>query len=241
MSLNRGLDTPNYLLSNSKYAAKVFQLVYEGLWTYSPYDWTPQPALAYAWETEPTVASGDIQDGEKYTFYLYENATWHDGTPVTATDVANSVTLAWQDPFDAENYENIYLIRVNNTHTIELFTNSTGYFEWTRTTGFTVFPHHIWGDDTITGGNISTWVPSVSELVGSGPYTFAAHVPGQYVVLERHPDWHFAIPHPPRTPCPTPTIHGPPIPYILVFIIGFEIFILVYLVIRRARRTSSKK
>jgi ABC-type transport system substrate-binding protein len=239
MSLSGNLDTTNYLWSNSKYTKKVMQLVYEGLWTISPYDWTPQPSLAYAWDTEPTVASGDIQDGEKYTFYLYENATWHDGTPVTATDVANSVSLVLQDPFDAENYENIYLIRVNDSQTIEIFTNATGYFEWTRATGFTVFPHHIWSNDTITGGNISTWVPTVADLVGSGPYSFLAHVPGQYVVLERHPDWHFAIPHPPRIPCGP--IDGPPWPPIQLFlaIIFVEVVILTVLLSQRRKKSPS--
>ncbi|MFX0079584.1 MAG: ABC transporter substrate-binding protein [Candidatus Hermodarchaeota archaeon] len=241
MSLNEGLDTTNWLMSNSKHTNKVFQLVYEELTTISPYDWTHQPSLAYAWETENTNASGDIQNGEKYTFHLYENATWHDGTPVTTTDVAFSLSLGLQDPYNAENYQNVYMTNIIDSNTIEIYSNATGYFEWIQATGFTVFPHHIWSNDTITGGNISTWVPSVSELVGSGPYSFTAHVPGQYVVLERNPDWHFAIPHPPRTTCPPP-IDGPSsIPYVLLAIISFEIFILVYLVIRRERRISSKK
>ena len=240
LSLNEGVDTTNYLLSNSEYTAKVFQLVYEGLWTYSPYDWTPQPALAYAWETEPTVASGDIQDGEKYTFHLFENATWHDGTPVTATDVAYSVLLGHKDPYHLENYENIYLIRVNSLHTIELYTNSTGYFEWIRATGFTVFPHHIWSDDTITGGNVSTWVPSVSELVGSGPYVFVDHVPGQYVVLERHTDWHFRIEHPIRILCDQPLLL---ILYVVipvgVLVIILQTAILGYLLQRKLRNRKA--
>ena len=197
MSLNQGLDTTNYLWSNSKYAKMVFQLVYDGLWIYSPYDWTPQPALAYAWETEPTIASGDIRDGEKYTFHLYENATWHDGTPVTATDVAFSFIVGLQDPYNAENYQNVYRTNIVDNKTIEIFTNTTGYIEWVHATGFTIFPAHIWS----IPANISTWGPTVAELVGSGPYIFDAYVPGQYVVLQRHHDWHFAIPHPQRPPC----------------------------------------
>ncbi|MFX0079585.1 MAG: ABC transporter substrate-binding protein, partial [Candidatus Hermodarchaeota archaeon] len=91
LSLNEGLNHTNWLMSNSIYTDKVFQLVYEELWNLSPFDLSPQSGLAYAWEIQPTVASGDIQNGEKYTFHLYENATWHDGVPVTSTDVAFSV------------------------------------------------------------------------------------------------------------------------------------------------------
>lgn len=36
------------------------------------------PALAYKWETE---------DGRIWKFYIVRNATWHDGTPVTAEDI----------------------------------------------------------------------------------------------------------------------------------------------------------
>ena len=239
MGLSEGLWTMNWLMNpNHRSSNTVFQLVYDELWTISPYDWTPQPSLAYTWDTAPTVASGDIQDGERYTFYLYENATWHDGTPVTATDVVNSVVLGFQDPYNAENYRNIYKTVIEDSKTITIYTNRTGYFEWIRTTGFTVYPHHIWGNDTITGGNITTWVPTVSELVGSGPYKFSAHVTGQYVVLERHPDWHFAVPQPPRTSCWYPPPSPPPLPLgIFVYIIIIEICILVYFLNRRKKKS----
>jgi peptide/nickel transport system substrate-binding protein len=184
-------------MSNSEHTSKVFQLVYEELWTISPYDLKPQPGLAYAWETEATVASGEVQDGEKYTFHLYENATWHDGMPVTATDVAFSLLLGLQDPYDADHYAHVYMTNILDSHTIEIYTNATGYFEWIRATGFTVYPAHIWS----TQSNITSWEPSVEELVGSGPYVLSRHLPGQYVVLERHHTWHFAVEMPFRTTC----------------------------------------
>ena len=40
------------------------------------------PALAESWETE---------DARKWTFHLFQNATWHDGTPVTAEDLKFSL------------------------------------------------------------------------------------------------------------------------------------------------------
>ncbi|KPL08450.1 hypothetical protein AMJ86_00300 [bacterium SM23_57] len=233
MSLNEGLDTTNWLMSNSKHTSKVFQLVYEELTTISPYDWTHQPSLAYAWETHATNASGDIQEGEKYTFHLYENATWHDGKPLTATDVAFSLTLALQDPYNAQNYQNVYKTNIIDSHTIEIYTNTTGYLEWTRATGFTVYPTHIWS----THPNITMWQPSVEELVGSGPYVCSAHVPRQYVVLERHHAWHFAVPQPPRTSCWYPPPPPPPPLGIFVYVIIIEICILVYFLNRRKKKS----
>jgi ABC-type transport system substrate-binding protein len=241
MSLQEGLDTTNWLMSTSEHTDKVFQLAYEELWTLSPFDLSPQPGLAYAWEIQPTVASGDIQNGEKYTFHLYENATWHDGVPVTSTDVAFSVDLALLDPYDAEKYQHIYRTNILDASTIELYTTATGYLEWLRSTGFTIYPEHIWNDIAITGGNVTTWVPIVPELVGSGPYQFTSWVPGQYVVLERHADWHFQIEHPPRTPCPPPTMDGYPLLGIPIMIILIQVCILGILLVRRSRVRSKKK
>lgn len=237
MSLNEGLDTTNWLMSNSKYTDTVFQLVYDELWTISPYDWTPQPSLAYAWDAEPTVASGDIQDGEKYTFYLYENATWHDGLPVTATDIAFSLSLGRQNPYNAEQYEHVYMTNILNSTTIEIYTNKTGYFEWVRATGFTIYPAHIWPQPE----NVTTWEPSRSELIGSGPYRFTAHVPGQYVVLERNHAWHFAVAMPFRTTCGW----GPPPEYYILLYVGLiviiiQVGILGYLLYRRSASKSIK-
>jgi ABC-type transport system substrate-binding protein len=239
MSLNEGLDTTNWLISNSKHTSKVFQLVYEELTTISPYDWTYQPSLAYAWETHATNASGDIQEGEKYTFHLYENATWHDGKPVTATDVVFSLTLGLQDPYNAENYLNVYKTNIIDSHTIEIFTNTTGYFEWKRATGFTVYPAHIWS----THPNVTMWQPSVEELVGSGPYVFSAHVPGQYVILTRHSDWHFAIERPERPYCVGCDFCSDYY-YIMLFgiiIIIIQAGILGYLLYRRSGRKGLRK
>jgi ABC-type transport system substrate-binding protein len=237
MSLNEGLDTTNWLMSNSKHTDKVFQLVYEELTTISPYDWTYQPSLAYAWETEATNASGDIQDGEKYTFHLYENATWHDGMPVTASDVAFSLSLGLLDPYDSENYANVYMTNIIDNKTIEIYTNATGYFEWAQATGFTVYPAYIWSIPP----NLSAWEPTSLELVGSGPYIFTAYVPGQYVVLERHPDWHFAVPQPERPYC----LIGDDFSLGHLIFAGFliiviQVIILSYLLHRRSKNKSIK-
>lgn len=222
MSLNEGLDTTNYIMSNSGYTTTVFQLIYEGLTTLSPYDWTYQPALAYNWTTTATVASGDIQDGEKYTFYLYENVTWHDGTPFTADDVAYTIGyLAHLDPYNAENFENVYKVEAVSDYVVEVYTNQTGYFEWTRATGtYPIYPKHIWEVPT----NISTFVPTTAaELSGTGPYKWNTRIPGQYVVLDRNEDWHFGIVHPERTPCPAPVN--------LLLYVGIAVIVIVVIIV----------
>ena len=224
-SMNEGMDTPNVIMSSEGYAAMVWQLTYESLTALSPYDWTYQPSLAWNWTTEATVAAGDIQDGEKYTFLLYENATWSNGDDVTATDVINSLLAARQDPREFDNHKNVYKLEAPDANTVEIYTNKTGYFEWTRATAFTIVPDAIW-----SGVNVTWFVPTVEQAMGSGPFKWTAWVPGQYVVLEPNPFWHFVVQRPPRTTCPTccidytPTLVGLAIILIQIGILGFLLY-----------------
>jgi ABC-type transport system substrate-binding protein len=238
MSLTDGIDTTNILMSNSKHTNKVLSQIYNRLWQFDPYTWEPVPDLAHTWDIEPTNRSGDIQDGEKYTFYLYENATWHDGTPLTATDVANSVSLAQLDLYNSENYENIYLTNILNNSTVEIYSNKTGYFEWTHSTGFTVLPWHIWSHID----NITAWEPATPlELTGSGPFQWGHRIPGQYITLTLFTDYHFAVEQPPRTFCPSPI---PLVLYVLVslgiIVVIIQVCVLCYLLQRRSKNKSMK-
>ena len=55
-------------------------------------DWTPQPYLAKSWKVS--------DDGLSVTLNLVENATFHDGKPITSEDVAFSVkTIQENHPF----------------------------------------------------------------------------------------------------------------------------------------------
>jgi ABC-type transport system substrate-binding protein len=219
-SMNEGMDTPNVIMSSEGYAAMVWQLTYEGLSALSPYDWTYQPSLAWNWTIEATTASGDIQDGELYTFHIYPNATFSNGDDVTATDVINSITAGRQDPREFDLYKNIYKTVAVDSKTVEIYTNKTGYFEWTRATGFTVVPDAVWN-----GVNVTGFVPTVAQAYGSGPFKWTAWVPGQYVQIEPNPHWHFAVERPTdRTLCPVPGIDP-------LLLIGIGVVVVVIIII----------
>ncbi|MFX0206565.1 MAG: ABC transporter substrate-binding protein [Candidatus Hodarchaeota archaeon] len=185
------MGTWNPYLHNTKYKATVFQYIYETLWNFDPFTWEPIPGLAYDWDIEQTSVSGDILDGQKFTFYLYENETWHDGTHFTAADVNHSIYL-WRDsPYHTPEMWDIYRIEMPNGvegNVIGLFVNKPGFFEWADTTYFYITPSHIWYGVT----NVSTYIPE-NRIIGTGPYVMASHVHGEYVRLERHEDWRWDI------------------------------------------------
>ncbi|UCG03472.1 MAG: hypothetical protein JSW11_05650 [Candidatus Heimdallarchaeota archaeon] len=190
------LNTLNVMMRQTGYEDLVFQYVYEGLYNVEPENWDIIPGLAYDWNIEATIADAPagIQDGEKYTFYLYENETWHDGNAFTAEDVKFTYEQVWHEGLqyniEADSVYRIDLPNGADGHIVEMYINQTGYFMFPEIAGcFAIVPEHIWS----TAGNISSFVPTNAQMVGTGPYKWNQRVPGEYISLLRHQNWRWDI------------------------------------------------
>jgi ABC-type transport system substrate-binding protein len=241
--LSEGMDYTNTILTSSGYAQTIFDLTYSRLWCIDPLDsfTTAAPDLAYEWSLEPTNASGDILDGMKYTFHLYENITWHDGSPFTSEDVQYSVmTIHPWGTYTADNVASIYRVDTPDDFTVEIYSNETGYVTFTEATSVQILPKHIWSPYESMN---FTWSPETpTDLTGTGCFRWVTRVIGQYILLERYADWHFAVELPPRIIC-----LPPPLPFgltailvISVLIIGLQVFVLGSLFYRRRKRQAKK-
>lgn len=71
----------------------IFTFVYDPLVWIDEFTDDPKPWLAESWEISP--------DGKSYTFKLRQDVKWHDGTPLTADDVAFSMITYRDDPDSA--------------------------------------------------------------------------------------------------------------------------------------------
>lgn len=182
----------------------VFNMLYDSLWEVDPITWDPSPLIARNWTIDETSASGDIQEGQKFTFHLFENITWHDGTPLTAADVAFSLEDLWANSFMfSRKVKNIYRIDTPDNFTVIMYSNVSGIFEFTKATSLFVLPKHIWEPHWDPVHNYSVWVPETQlDFTGSGPYKWGVHIPGEYIVLDRNNDWVFGVDRPVRPPCP---------------------------------------
>ncbi len=141
-------------------------------------NWNPQPYLAKSWKV--------ADDGLSITLNLRKNARFHDGVPITSEDIAFSLeTVKKYHPFKAmfapvtavetpDPYTAI--IRLAYPHPAILLAMSSALLP--------VIPKHIYGD----GQDIKTH-PANSKPVGSGPFKLAEFKPGEYIVLERNPDF----------------------------------------------------
>ena len=183
-------------------------------WTFSrlvqpgPATGTWAPDLAAGWEVN--------EDATEYTFYLQKHAKWHDGTPVTANDVAFTVK-SLLNPQSAEWMVNTYIsvkgakayqegnamdvegIQIVDDYTIKLTMerpNVTFLDELVVVAALSpapILPEHALKD--IPDDQLFEHDFWSQGLMGSGPFKFVSWVPQQAMVLEANDDFYFGRPN----------------------------------------------
>lgn len=136
-----------------------------------------EPRLATAWEGS--------ENGLSVKFTLRSGVRWHDGQPFTSADVAFSALEVWKK------HQNLGRQVFANLVAVDTPDDLTAVFRFSRPvplqlirnalpalTG--VLPKHLYeGTDIATN-------PANVKPVGTGPFTFAEHRPGEYYRLEKN-------------------------------------------------------
>ncbi|MFG1420543.1 ABC transporter substrate-binding protein [Roseixanthobacter liquoris] len=152
--------------------------IFDGLVTYD-FDLKPRPNLAERWEVAP--------DGLTITFHLRQGVTWHDGRPFTAADVKWSLENVWRTihPRNKALFENVSSVETPDDRTVILrFAKpSLPIFSVINGVGAPILPKHLYeGTDILNN-------PYNNKPVGTGPFVFKEWKKGEYVLLERNPDY----------------------------------------------------
>lgn len=120
------------------------------------------PWLAERWELS--------DDGTVYTFYLRENAVWHDGEPLTADDVAFTFTYYKDHPpvsntLLADGQYIVASTEALDEHTVKMTLNRFNNTLLSAVGSVRILPRHIW-----EGISDPTTYDGEGVTVGSGPY-----------------------------------------------------------------------
>jgi peptide/nickel transport system substrate-binding protein len=140
------------------------------------------PELATDWEVS--------EDGTTWTLTIRDDATFHDGEPLTAEDVAFTMQLykateafpylpSYVEPFETIEATDPTTVTLTTAEPIANFESSMAFIY--------VLPMHIWEsvEDPVEFGN--------DEMIGSGPFKFAEASQGEFVELEANKE-HFGTP-----------------------------------------------
>ncbi len=125
------------------------------------------------------------EDRRSVTFRLNQAAHFHDGHPITSADVAFSwETLRQQGRPNHRNYYNkVARIETPDTQHITFFFKPLDDGHYDRELPLImglmpILPQHIWNKIDLTA-------PSLTPLIGSGPYRIKSLDPGRSIIWER--------------------------------------------------------
>ena len=145
------------------------------------------PLLATAWEGSA--------DGRSITFTLRDGVTWHDGRPFSAADVAFCATELWAKR------QNLGRVVFKDLEGVDTPDQRTAVFRFRKPTPLqlienalpaltAVVPKHLYEGVDIDQN------PHNEQLVGTGPFLYREHKPGEYYLLERNPSyWNGGLPY----------------------------------------------
>jgi peptide/nickel transport system substrate-binding protein len=145
------------------------------------------PRLALGWQGSA--------DGKSFTLRLREGVRFHDGRPFTSADVAYCALELWKKH---QNLGRVFFVDLEAVDTPDPRTAVLRFaqpmpaqlIENALPALTAVVPRHLFeGTDPLAN-------PHNQKLVGTGPFRFVEHRPGQYYRLERNPDyWDAPKPH----------------------------------------------
>ncbi len=166
-------------------------LNYNMLLRFSSEDLTAAPELA---TKIPTKENGGIsEDGLTWTFEIRDDVTWHDGTPLTAEDIA------WSFTYYVENNIGAYAGYLPDEPTFEAPDATTLVWKMSVPTSAPlapawapVLPKHIWeGFDDVKDAKAFENVPAV----GSGPFQLVEWEKDQFYRFEANDQYWNGVPN----------------------------------------------
>lgn len=165
-------------LSTSMPVGQAASKVYDGLLEYN-FDLSPRPGLAESWEVS--------EDGKTITFKIRQGVKFHDGKPMTAEDARYSIMEVLREfhPRGKGNFGLIETAEVPDSHTLVFKLSKPSPSMIMAFSGYEapILPKHLFEGTDVRNH------PNANEPVGTGPYKFVEWKRGQYMRLDRNPDY----------------------------------------------------
>ena len=165
-------------LSTSGPIGMVAAKIYDGLLEYDT-ELKPQPSLAESW----TVSD----DGLTMTFKLRDGVKFHDGKPLTSADVQFSIMEVAKvtHPRGPNTFAAVSEVVTPDESTVVLKLSEPAPYMMMAFSGYEtpILPKHIFGQGDLRSH------PNANRPIGSGPFRFVEWKKGQYIRLDRNPDY----------------------------------------------------
>jgi peptide/nickel transport system substrate-binding protein len=184
IGLTQDIDSTNPFTGIAAASYEIYQLIYDTLNGYSAKDFSTTGILADSW----TPAA----DGLTWTYKIKPNLKWSDGQPLTSADVAYSINRVRNGTYEQTNWGN-YVTNITNVTAADPTTVVMTVKKPTPIMyhiSVPIIPEHIWSSISEKAvANFANEPSPGKPIVGSGPFVLTQVVKGQFIRLERNPDY----------------------------------------------------
>jgi len=147
------------------------------------------PALA---EQVPSIENGGIsRDGLVWTFKLRRGVKWHDGKPFTSRDVLFTYQTIMHPDVPVRGrvgWNQIESVDLPDDYTVVFRFKTLDAAFLDRVAIVTILPQHILGN--VPPKDLATHEWFRTNRPGLGPFKFVEWRPGNYIMVERNPDYY---------------------------------------------------
>ena len=185
MGVTQSISSQNPVFSVLASEGRVYRQIYETLFVLN-LESKYEPYLAESWTTS--------EDGKTWVFQIHDQSKFHDGTPLTAEDVAFSMML-YKSREDGDKYGSA-----------KFFEDVTATGEYEVTVKLTdalpnlidkfeelfILPKHIW-EPLGTGDGLKEFTNDA--MIGSGPFKFAEFKKGEFIRMTANKEHWLRPPH----------------------------------------------
>ncbi len=172
-------DNLNPFIGYESSSYEVWRLNYNLLTGWDAATLQPKGELAESWEVS--------EDGKVWTFKIRQDATWHDGKPVTAKDVAWTFNTIIEEELSAFTLYTEFIERVEtpDDYTATFICSQPK----ANMLGLWVFilPEHIWSK--VPKGELAETFTNEPPIIGSGPFKVVEWKKGEYLRMEAYKDY----------------------------------------------------
>ncbi|MHA1485041.1 MAG: ABC transporter substrate-binding protein [Candidatus Thorarchaeota archaeon] len=216
------LDTFNILGASSAYTIQVIGEFYDSLMTLDD-SGLDMMWLAESYTAETHADNDAIPDGHtRFTFQMLQNATWTDGMPLTAEDVAFSLNFLRDAPGNRYRPDllDMSAAYAPSTYTVVVEFNTESYWHLHGVAFKPILPKHVMQEIVIE--DWAEWNPNppVEEMVTSGPFNISEYVAGEFAELTYNPNYFFGPDRTVETTTTTTTTTDVPPDFTMAIVAG---------------------
>lgn len=201
VAISQDPDSFNIFVTGSPYSSYILEEMYCSLYDRGP-SVDPVSDLATSLLIQTHADNPVVEEGHtRFTIDIVENATWSDGVPLTAEDVAFTFTYIlesaiYENPA-ALDYQHLVASYAPSYYRVVLEFDSESYWHFSQFAYTPIIPKHIFNDeDGIGYAGWESWNPILSgqsPSVWCGPFSFEDYEAGEYYTLTYNPLFYYRV------------------------------------------------